>query len=117
MSSLKIVDEYTVTSAVAEVILGAGSSGSSGRNVSIDTTYDTYFVTGSGIVHSSGGSGQACYLRWTVSGSEDTTSNTKQWAHRAMYSNTSNETRFYTSNYTELTLQDGGAEGNGENTC
>jgi hypothetical protein len=34
-----------------------------------------------------------------------------------MYSDTSNETRFYTSDYTELTLQDGGAEAPGENTC
>ena len=117
--ALEIVDEYNVTSAVSSVILGGGSSGSSGLNVSIDSTYDTYFVTGSGIVHSTGGSGQACYLRWTVSGSEDTTSNTKQWAQRAMYSNSSQsfESRFYTSNYTELTLQDGGAEAPGENSC
>jgi hypothetical protein len=115
--ALEIVDEYNVTSAVSSVILGGGSSGSSGLNVSIDSTYDTYFVTGSGIVHSSGGSGQGTKLRWTVSGSEDTTSNKKQWAQRAMYSDTSNETRFYTSDYTELTLQDGGAEAPGENTC
>jgi len=115
--AFEIVDEYNVTSAVAEVILGAGSSGSSGLNASIDSTYDTYFVTGSGIVHSSGGSAQYCLLRWTVGGSEDTTSNTKQWAQRSMRSDTTNEYRWYTSNYTELTLQDGGAEAPGENSC
>jgi hypothetical protein len=100
----ELVDEYEVTSSLTSINLGGGSSGSSGLNASIDSTYDTYFVTGSGAVLDGGNS---IYLRWLVSGSEDLTANTKQWAQRAMYSNTSNEYRFYTSNYTELTLQNG----------
>lgn len=109
--AFEIIDEYDVTTTTSAVILGGGSSGSSGLNVSIDSTYDTYFVTGSGIVHDAGGSGQAIYLRWLVGGSEDTTANTKQWAQRAMYSDTTDEYRFYTSNYTEITLQNGAAAG------
>ena len=102
--AFEIVDEYDVTSLTSSVILGGGSSGSSGLNVSIDSTYDTYFVTGSGVVMNLG---NQIYARWVVSGSEDTTANTKQWAQRAMLSNTSNEYRFYTQNYTEITLQNG----------
>lgn len=109
--AFEIIDEYDVTTSTAAVLLGGGSSGSSGLNVSIDSTYDTYFVTGSGVVCDTEGGGAAIYLRWLVSGSEDTTANTKQWAQRAMYSNTIDEYRFYTSNYTELTLQNGNAAG------
>ena len=42
--SLIKVDEFTVSSPVASVILGGGSSGSSGLNASIDSTYDVYMV-------------------------------------------------------------------------
>jgi len=102
--AFEIVDEYDVTSSLTSVILGGGSSGSSGLDVSIDSTYDTYFVTGSGVTLDAG---NQLYLRWLVSGSEDTTANTKQWAQRAMLSNAANEYRWYTSNYTEITLQNG----------
>jgi hypothetical protein len=102
--ALEIVDEYDVTTSTGTVILGGGTSGSSGLNVSIDSTYDTYFVTGSGAVLSAG---NQIYARWLVGGSEDTTGNKKQWAQRAKYSQTVNEYRFYTSNYTEITLQNG----------
>lgn len=102
--AFEIVDEYDVTSPLSSVILGGGASGSSGLNVSIDSTYDTYFVTGSGVTLAGG---NQLYLRWLVSGSEDLTANTKQWAQRAMYSNAANEYRWYTQNYTELTLQHG----------
>ena len=40
--SLIKIDEFTVSSAVASVIIGGGSSGSSGLNASIDSTYDVY---------------------------------------------------------------------------
>ena len=42
--SLVKVDEFTISSPVASVILGGGSSGSSTLNVSIDSTYDVYKV-------------------------------------------------------------------------
>jgi len=42
--SLIKIDEFTVSSAVASVTLGGGSSGSSGANVSIDSNYDVYMV-------------------------------------------------------------------------
>jgi hypothetical protein len=38
------IDEFSISSAVASVILGGGSSGSSGLNVSIDSTYDVYQI-------------------------------------------------------------------------
>ena len=44
-----LVDEYTVPSPVATVTLGAGSNGSAGNNVSIDTTYNVYQVVISGV--------------------------------------------------------------------
>ena len=40
--SLIKVDEFTVSSAVASVIIGGGTNGSSGLNASIDSTYDVY---------------------------------------------------------------------------
>lgn len=43
-SSLILLDEYSASSDT-EVILGGGSSGSSGANVSIDNTYNVYLVT------------------------------------------------------------------------
>lgn len=42
--SLVLVDEFTVSSGVANVIIGGGSSGSSGLNASIDSTYDVYIL-------------------------------------------------------------------------
>ena len=40
--SLIKVDEFTVTSALSDVIIGGGSSGSSTENFAIDNTYDVY---------------------------------------------------------------------------
>ena len=48
-SGLVLIDEYTVPSPVATVTLGAGSNGSAGNNVSIDTTYNVYQVIISGV--------------------------------------------------------------------
>jgi len=42
--SLIKIDEFTVSSAVASIILGGGSNGSSGLNASIDSTYNVYMV-------------------------------------------------------------------------
>ncbi|BAQ84948.1 hypothetical protein [uncultured Mediterranean phage uvMED] len=71
--SLIKIDEFTISSAVASVILGGGSSGSSGLNASIDSTYDVYMVkinnwkpTTDNVLN---------YARVTVSGTPDTTAN------------------------------------------
>ena len=47
--SLIKVDEFTISSALASIILGGGSSGSSGLNASIDTTYNVYVVQTLGV--------------------------------------------------------------------
>ncbi len=48
-SSLVLIDEFTISSATAAVTLGAGSNGSSGANVSIDTTYDVYKIVATNV--------------------------------------------------------------------
>lgn len=42
--SLIKIDEYTVPTATSSIIIGGGSSGSSGLNASIDSTYDVYML-------------------------------------------------------------------------
>ena len=71
--SLIKIDEFTVSSGVASVIIGGGTSGSSGLNVSIDSTYDVYMVKANAIVPSL----DSRYLkaRVTESGTPNTTSN------------------------------------------
>jgi len=71
--SLIKVDEFTISSPVASVILGGGSSGSSGLNASIDSTYDVYMVK----YNNAGTSTDATLInsRVTVSGTPDTTAN------------------------------------------
>ena len=44
-SSLVLLDEFTISSALANVTIGGGSSGSSGLNYSIDDTYNVYILT------------------------------------------------------------------------
>ena len=44
-SSLVLLDEFTISSALANVTIGGGSSGSSGLNYSIDDTYNVYKLT------------------------------------------------------------------------
>ena len=82
--SLIKVDEFTVSSAVASVILGGGSSGSSGLNASIDSTYDVYMVQYSNVFMSSSGANNR--IRFTVSGSADTSAN-YDGASKQMYTN------------------------------
>lgn len=70
--SLVLVDEFTVSSAVASVILGGGSSGSSGLNVSIDSTYDVYIAQ----IHSlSVSTAENLECRVTESGTANATAN------------------------------------------
>jgi hypothetical protein len=71
--SLIKIDEFTISSAVASVTLGGGSSGSSGLNASIDSTYDVYMLTYSNVGTSS--DGRNVCVRVTKSGSADTTAN------------------------------------------
>jgi len=70
--SLVLVDEFTISSAVASVTLGGGSSGSSGLNVSIDSTYDVYMVQ---VSNAKVNTDDALAIRVTKSGTADTSAN------------------------------------------
>ena len=70
--SLIKVDEFTISSPVASVILGGGSSGSSGLNASIDSTYDVYKIIINGYLSSTT---QGQRYRVTVSGTADSSAN------------------------------------------
>ena len=83
-SSLIKVDEFTISSPVASVILGGGSSGSSGLNASIDSTYDVYMVAINNLVGAN--DSVLPYLRITVGGTPDVTSNFRR-ANVEMISN------------------------------
>ena len=78
--SLVLIDEFTISSAVASVTLGGGSSGSSGLNATIDSTFDVYLVIYDNVQPST--DAQKLNIRFTVSGSPDTSSNydKAQWA-------------------------------------
>ena len=71
--SLIKVDEFTISSAVASVILGGGSSGSSGLNASIDSTYDVYMVKANDVRPDTDSADLA--YRFTVSGTADSSGN------------------------------------------
>ena len=70
------IDEFTVSSGVASVIIGGGTSGSSGLNVSIDSTYDVYMVKYNNVECDT--DAQYFRIRVTKSSSADTTSNYDQ---------------------------------------
>ena len=99
--SLIKVDEFTISSPVASIILGGGSSGSSGLNASIDSTYDVYMVKYNNISPSTDAT--QLQMRVTVSGSPDTSSNydraAKQMKAFTSFSNSSatNENLTYPS--------------------
>ena len=67
------VDEFTVDSAVSSVTLGGGSSGSSGLNTSIDSTFDVYMVQLTNVRMAT--DARTLYIRFTASGTPNTTSN------------------------------------------
>lgn len=71
--SLIKIDEFTISSAVASVILGGGSSGSSGLNTSIDSTYDVYMVRYNNVQPVTDATNLR--VRFTVSGTADNSSN------------------------------------------
>ena len=71
--SLTKVDEFTISSGVSSVIIGGGSSGSSSENFAIDNTYDVYLLQFSNLFMSNDGA--STRIRFTVSGSADTSSN------------------------------------------
>jgi hypothetical protein len=73
--SLIKVDEFTISSAVASIILGGGSSGSSGANVSIDSTYDVYLFTTTNSDVSVDNSNILLRVTKTSDNSADTTAN------------------------------------------
>ena len=78
--NLAQVDTFTVTSNISSVTLGGGSSSTSGIDFAINTD-DVYMVACSGIYFSDN---DDMRIRFTVSGSADTSSN-YSYAHKAMY--------------------------------
>ena len=70
--SLVLVDEFTVSSGVASVTIGGGSSGSSGLNASIDSTYDVYILQ---INNLSPDTAENLECRVTESGTANSTAN------------------------------------------
>jgi len=106
--SLIKIDEFSISSAVASVILGGGSSGSSGLNVSIDSTYDVYVVQYFNVFMSSDGANNR--IRFTVSGSADTSANydraTKQMYTNQGFSNSSATNQTFITSLNLGTTQD-----------
>ena len=84
--SLIKIDEFSISSAVASVILGGGSSGSSGLNVSIDSTYDVYMLKFFNVLGTSGNNNLE--MRVTESGTPNTTSN-YDWVAKKLDATTS----------------------------
>ena len=69
------VDHFTISSPVASVIIGGGSSGSSSTNFAINTD-DVYMFTYHNVFMSNDGASFA--TRFTVSGTEDSSANYDQ---------------------------------------
>jgi hypothetical protein len=68
--SLIKVDEVTVSSSIASIIIGGGSSGSSGLNYAMDSTYDVYILHQINVKPSNN---QVSYrLRFTAGGTPQT---------------------------------------------
>lgn len=65
--SLIKVDEVTVSSSTASIIIGGGSSGSSGLNYAMDSTYDVYILHQINVKTSS--NADTYRLRFTAGGS------------------------------------------------
>ena len=107
--SLIKVDEFTISSAVSSIILGGGSSGSSGLNASIDSTYDVYMVK----YNNSGTSNDATLInsRVTVLGTPDTSAN-YDGAWKAIRTNTTFNNVSIT-NQTQWTYSFGDSTGTG----
>ena len=84
--SLIKVDEFTISSGVSSVIIGGGSSGSSSENFAIDNSYNVYLLQYRDLFMSNDGS--STRIRFTVSGSPDTSSNYDN-ARQNLYSNQS----------------------------
>ena len=94
VGSLVQVDTFTISSAVSSVIIGGGSSGSSSYNFAINTD-DVYIVTYNNLYMTN--DGNTTNIRFTVSGSADTTSNYDQ-AGQGFYTNQA----FYESGNSDL---------------
>ena len=109
--SLIKIDEFSISSAVASVILGGGSSGSSGLNVSIDSTYDVYMVKVNNFTPDT--DNVSVSLRFTVSGTADSSANYDH-AYKILRTDTtfSNNSNTNQTNLFELT----GGTGTGEAT-
>ena len=90
------VDHFEISSPVASVIIGGGSSGSSSYNFAINTD-DVYMLTYNNVFMSNDGA--TFTTRFTVSGSEDSSANYDQ-VTIGMYTNQA----FYKSGNANLTF-------------
>ena len=86
--SLVLVDTFTVSSSVASVIIGGGSSGSSSLNYAMDDTFDVYKLV---ITNLRPSADDAPMMRVTKSGSPDNTA-AYDIAHRYLKADTSHTT-------------------------
>jgi hypothetical protein len=90
--SLVLVDEFTISSAVSSVTIGGGSSGSSGLNTSMDSTYDVYQLI---VIDVSTTSASHIKARFTESGTANSTANydmaSKLFRTDSTYNNYSNQ--------------------------
>ena len=111
--SIEQVDKFTISSATSSVIIGGGSGGSSGENVSINTnnvyllTYHSLFMTDDGRVPQ---------IRFTKSSdnSADTTSNyahafANMYTNQATYFNGEVGQAYFSNNSTGTTAVEGQA--------
>jgi len=112
--SLIKIDEFTVSSAVANVIIGGGSSGSSSLNASIDSTYDVYQIVANNLRPATAAQLE---VRLTKSGSAQSDSE-YDWGYKNMYTggsyvneNSTNQDSFFLYSAYEETTATG--KGNG----
>ena len=108
--SLIKIDEFTVSSAVASVTIGGGSSGSSGLNTSIDSTYDVYKLVVSSLKPVT--DAVSVQMRFTASGTPDTSSN-----YDRAFRNYRADTSFgdiYNTNQTYISAHGTGTETSGQ---
>lgn len=113
MNLIKL-DEFEITSTVSSVILGGGSNGSSGLNITMDDTYNVYkvFINNAHVVTDQ----TDLRIRFTVNGVSNTTANyqTVSWHLNAAQAYNSQEEVNQTSS--DLSLNTGNSTGEAFNT-
>ena len=103
MSSLQLIDKIEITSGVSSLTIGGGSSGSSGLNAVIDSTYSVYILQSNGIKMDTD---TGLFYRVTNGGSARTGSN-YTWVNREIQNNggSINENRNFSTTNTNIVTQ------------